>query len=568
MRRFLLATSCLTMLPLAAQAADLGVRAAAPVAYAPPPSLWTGSYIGIHAGAISSENTTSIVGYPPGGLSPAFPASYGLSGTGFIGGVQAGYNYQLGAVVLGYESDFSFTDNRERVSTSGAALGRIPFNFRSEQRLDWLSTSRVRVGVLPTETVLLYATAGVAAGRVTASTNLTLGNSGTESVAFSNRQSDTQVGWTAGAGVEWAFAPSWKVRAEYLYYDLGGTIVVGLPSVAGIGLQTHQRFEQAGHVARIGLDYTFDFLGLIFPASAPVAAPGMVTKAPVLATATGRPFELEVGTRFFFSTGSTQNRLYGGGNVGLASRLTYDNLGSYANESYARLDTASGIFVKGFAGLGRIDRGNLRDEDLPPLTTPFSATNSPVRDSRLQYLTADIGYSFLRGPLYRVGAFVGFSYYGEKLNALGCSQVGGNPDICVPSFGTDYRTISLETNWYSARIGLAGEAFLTDRLRLSAEAAYVPYTRLDARDTHFLRLGDLDGINGATRDDGTGSGVQAEVQLNYQVTQVFSLGVGARYQYLSTNSGTSHYEAYGYGPQPTRYTTERYGGFVQGAFKF
>ena len=57
--------------------------------------------------------------------------------------------------------------------------------------------------------VLVYGTAGGAFANVQAAAGF---------LPFSN---STQVGWTAGAGVEYAFAPNWTAKVEYLFVDLG-----------------------------------------------------------------------------------------------------------------------------------------------------------------------------------------------------------------------------------------------------------------------------------------------------------------------------------------------------------
>ena len=103
----LLSTSALWVgLSQGASAADLGVRAApppAPVVIAP---TWTGFYIGGNVGAGWAKNDTSVAGVLPVGA--AVPFSIPLTSqtmSGFIGGVQGGYNYQIGTFVIGVEAD-------------------------------------------------------------------------------------------------------------------------------------------------------------------------------------------------------------------------------------------------------------------------------------------------------------------------------------------------------------------------------------------------------------------------------------------------------------------------------
>src|SRR3974390_1599916 len=93
---------------LSAQAADLPTKKAAPAPmYVPPPFTWTGFYIGLNAGGIWQEGSRSTTLYSYGfpWLSTYYPGSLGNGGSGFLGGAQAGYNYQWGAAVLGVETD-------------------------------------------------------------------------------------------------------------------------------------------------------------------------------------------------------------------------------------------------------------------------------------------------------------------------------------------------------------------------------------------------------------------------------------------------------------------------------
>jgi outer membrane immunogenic protein len=70
----------------------------------------------------------------------------------------------------------------------------------------------------------------------------------------------TRVGWTAGAGVEYALDRNWSVKAEYLYYDLGRTTVLA-PLVAGAGagagVSGATRAQNNGNIVRAGINYRF-----------------------------------------------------------------------------------------------------------------------------------------------------------------------------------------------------------------------------------------------------------------------------------------------------------------------
>src|SRR5271166_2467121 len=106
----------------AAQAADLPTRKEAPApVFVPPPFTWTGFYVGVNAGGIWGSGSRSATLYDPGVafLSGYFPGGIGNNQSGFIGGGQAGYNWQTGAWVFGVETDFD-----------GTSLGKT-FNYAS-----------------------------------------------------------------------------------------------------------------------------------------------------------------------------------------------------------------------------------------------------------------------------------------------------------------------------------------------------------------------------------------------------------------------------------------------------
>jgi outer membrane immunogenic protein len=137
---------------------------------------------------------------------------------GFIGGGQAGYNWQRGTWLLGIEADFQGSDERgsgDVCTVAGCPAGSTAFT--ANYKLDWFGTVRGRVGFLPAERVLLYATGGLAYGHFAADAPLLPLSWGS-----------TRAGWTVGGGVEAAIDHNWSVKLEYLYMDLE-TSVAALP---------------------------------------------------------------------------------------------------------------------------------------------------------------------------------------------------------------------------------------------------------------------------------------------------------------------------------------------------
>lgn len=171
----------------AASAADLSAPRAAPYTKAPvvsPVTNWSGFYIGA-MGGYASEATSDP-----------------LALKGGFGGGTVGYNWQFGTFVLGIEGDGAFGD----VSTT---VGPVT------AKIDSLATVRGRFGVA-VDQVLLYGTGGLAL----ADTKVSVAG-----LSASN----TQTGWTAGAGIEWMFIPRWSLKAEYLYRRFDNTTLLGVP---------------------------------------------------------------------------------------------------------------------------------------------------------------------------------------------------------------------------------------------------------------------------------------------------------------------------------------------------
>lgn len=178
-----------------AAAADLARRPPPPPpapVYAPVPYYnWTGFYIGLNGGGAWNNNSRFDF---PGGPSISVDAS------GWLAGGTLGYNYQIGAVVLGLEGDIDGSGIRG----STACLGGLSCEIKN----DWLGTARGRIGYA-FDRFLPYITGGVAVGNLNAS------------IPGFGSSSNTNTGWTAGAGAELALSRNWSVKAEYLYVDLG-----------------------------------------------------------------------------------------------------------------------------------------------------------------------------------------------------------------------------------------------------------------------------------------------------------------------------------------------------------
>ena len=118
---------------------------------------------------------------------------------GMIGGT-VGYNLQLSTFVVGLEGDIDWSGNK-----GSTTINCVTTCTTSNP---WLGTARGRIGYA-FDRFLPYVTAGAAFGGVKGS------------VLGFGSFSQTKVGWTAGAGLEYAFVDNWTAKLEYLYVDLG-----------------------------------------------------------------------------------------------------------------------------------------------------------------------------------------------------------------------------------------------------------------------------------------------------------------------------------------------------------
>jgi outer membrane immunogenic protein len=191
---------------------------------APAPSSynWGGCYVGLNAGGGSSgTNFTSSVGAGTHLLDPD-PASVGAIGSGsanaagFIGGGQAGCNWQSGTFVYGLEGDFdAFHSNPQFINGNGVLSdGVTPFTVTQSLRTDFFATLRPRIGVAADRN-LAYLTGGAAFTH--ASYAQTYADGAIPAGASTATGSKFLTGWTVGAGWEHAWSDRWTFKLEYLF---------------------------------------------------------------------------------------------------------------------------------------------------------------------------------------------------------------------------------------------------------------------------------------------------------------------------------------------------------------
>jgi outer membrane immunogenic protein len=252
-----------------AQAADLPFKAA-PQAVAPAPAYdWSGIYIGAHVGGGWATNDLSDPSIGFLGLVglTGIPVVQTTDSSGILGGVQAGWNYQIGRFVLGTELDFSWADvNGTSTSTFAPGIAGPGTSISRSLTADtnWIGTSTVRLGYAH-DRWMFYSKAGVAYDHTKYTSNW-VGNGAGGAAIFAGTGSKTQVGWTVGFGAEWAFWNNWSAKLEYDFMDFGSkTIpingVIG-PGTANIPASFGVVNEQTISEVKFGLNYKF--MGLLW----------------------------------------------------------------------------------------------------------------------------------------------------------------------------------------------------------------------------------------------------------------------------------------------------------------
>jgi outer membrane immunogenic protein len=249
-----------------AMAADLAPRAYTKAAPVDLGYNWSGWYVGGNAGYAwgrSDPSTTTeftptnywnLLSVPQVNAAGTGPR---LNASGFVGGGQFGYNYQIGNIVWGAEADFeSFNIKGSRFGAAAYACCAGSFSLNQTTSTDWLFTLRGRLG-WAVNNLLLYTTGGLAV------TNLKYGETfvdtfgANEAVNYSN----TKAGWTVGAGAEYGITKNWTVKAEYLYLDFGslsGTSLLGPFAVTGCSCtRMFHSTDLTASVARVGFNYRF-----------------------------------------------------------------------------------------------------------------------------------------------------------------------------------------------------------------------------------------------------------------------------------------------------------------------
>jgi outer membrane immunogenic protein len=249
---------------LPAAAADMPVD----TYYQPRPAVvvfrWTGVHIGLHVGgALGFKNETPVpfgvfvgpnpapcpvtLGVPGCGVIAPSTASIGVGG--LILGGQAGGDYQIENWVLGVEAQASWTNasGSTQCAGIGTPAATAVVSSTCTAKLDNLGTAAVRAGYA-FDRLLVYGKGGAAWTNDNYQVKMT-----TASTFLLFSANELRWGWTAGAGVEYAFTDSWTAKIEYNYMDLGADSLRFVEQLGTVLLDSNIR--QRMNVVKFGINY-------------------------------------------------------------------------------------------------------------------------------------------------------------------------------------------------------------------------------------------------------------------------------------------------------------------------
>ena len=212
----------------------------------PPGVTWQGFYFGVHGTMVSAET-----GYPVDALD-AIPSSPMLRSQvleGFMGGLQLGYNWQLGKAVLGVEVDTS-------VGKVASPATNVDASLTQDGQMSSLGSARLRLGY-SLGSFLPYVTGGVTWALLDQGLTCPAGASSgacAATGAFDSRSTQMFLGWTAGAGAEVALNANWSIKAEGLVGAFSAKDFVGMTGQWNYAAPVELNLS---YTAKVGINYRF-----------------------------------------------------------------------------------------------------------------------------------------------------------------------------------------------------------------------------------------------------------------------------------------------------------------------
>ncbi|HEY8355500.1 MAG TPA: outer membrane protein [Methylophilaceae bacterium] len=217
---------------------------------------WSGAYIGANLGYAWSKSDFEDEEY--NGIPPFPKVNWDVDDHGFLGGLQAGYNWQRGNIVYGLEGELGYLDlDKKRFPPGVDPILNYVYDAAGTVDGDWYLGLAARLGYA-SERTLYYGKVGAVYSRAklglkdTCSVTPPCGNT------VANDSDRVDWGYQIGAGLEHALNDDWTLRAEYTYFDFGDTNIsgVGIDGVGG-GVPYKIDADLSVHALKLGINYRF-----------------------------------------------------------------------------------------------------------------------------------------------------------------------------------------------------------------------------------------------------------------------------------------------------------------------
>jgi outer membrane immunogenic protein len=221
-------------------------------AYVPPPVYdWTGFYIGGNAGWGWSTSKSSEI-LPGTGAFPVGTVFTPRDGSGWVGGFQVGYNWQVAPnFVFGFEGEWSWTDIHGTSVTVSTVPRFAGFTSISTSKLTDFALGTARIGYAMNN-FLFYGKGGVAWGQ---SSGSSIANNANGTLFETTTFGANGFGWVGGVGVEWGFAPGWsaKIEWDHIAFDSRPILIVGTVNNSNVSAGSNV------DLVRAGVNYRFNW---------------------------------------------------------------------------------------------------------------------------------------------------------------------------------------------------------------------------------------------------------------------------------------------------------------------
>jgi hypothetical protein len=234
---------------------------------------WNGFYIGLNAGN-ASNNTCNDWSLGGSGVDPAAASAFAhanCASGGFVGGLQAGENFQNGHMVIGWGADLDdWAAKRGNQTWTSSGEGTPAGTYTAAGRLTPGSFGIVsaRIGYAG-RMWFPYVRGGalITDGGKKDGINYTAPGAAKSTATFGGGKNYDTIGWVAGGGAEWGFNGPFSISLEYLHASLGrgssgaagctGSAAVCTEFSALVIQSTHDSFNS--NVIRVGVNYWFNY---------------------------------------------------------------------------------------------------------------------------------------------------------------------------------------------------------------------------------------------------------------------------------------------------------------------